>query len=489
MARDALQIVKVLCNGLDEAGISYCHWKSNEALDRSASGENDLDLLVDRADAEQFAGILHRAGFKEARLPSGRELPGVIDWYGLDPAARRPVHVHAHYQLILGDDMTKNVHLPIERAYLATARPDSLFKVPSAELELVVFVIRMVLKHSAWDAILMFQGNLAASERRELHWLTERADPIDVAGVVTEHLPFLGVALFERCQRAIQPDASLLERVRTARGLTRALAAQSRRRPAVDTILKVSRRARAAFAHKVLGRRVRKRLSAGGCVVGIVGGDGSGKSSAVKELVKLLGRDLDVRSYHLGKPPRAVLSHLVRTVVRAGRLAGLFSNTRLPPSATGPASAASYPGLAWLVWHTLNARDRWRAYGQARRFATNGGIAICDRYPLRHLYLMDGPRAHGLSSTPGLGASARWLSRLERSYYDAILYPDLLIVLTVEPDRAASRRPEQDVDFVRSRNAEVAAFDWRGTPAKVVDANRPAADVLADVCAHVWSAL
>ncbi len=47
----ALNLIFDLCQALAEEGISYCHWKSNNALDRSASGDNDLDLLVSRTDA------------------------------------------------------------------------------------------------------------------------------------------------------------------------------------------------------------------------------------------------------------------------------------------------------------------------------------------------------------------------------------------------------------------------------------------------------
>ena len=53
-----------LCQALEAERITYCHWKSNNALDRSASGDNDLDLLVSRADVPRFTGILYRLGFK-----------------------------------------------------------------------------------------------------------------------------------------------------------------------------------------------------------------------------------------------------------------------------------------------------------------------------------------------------------------------------------------------------------------------------------------
>ncbi len=45
---ETLELVDALCVALADATVTYCHWKSNEALDRSLSGDNDLDLLVAR---------------------------------------------------------------------------------------------------------------------------------------------------------------------------------------------------------------------------------------------------------------------------------------------------------------------------------------------------------------------------------------------------------------------------------------------------------
>src|SRR5512134_900780 len=146
-ARDALELVLTLCRLLEAERVRYCHWKSNEALDRSAAGENDLDLLVARRDSQRFEDILVRLGFKDVLLPAWKELPGVAHWYGLDEASGRLVHVHAHYQLVIGDDMTKDVHLPIEEAYLASSVPRPPFMVPAPEFELGLFLVRMVLKH------------------------------------------------------------------------------------------------------------------------------------------------------------------------------------------------------------------------------------------------------------------------------------------------------------------------------------------------------
>src|SRR3972149_5695055 len=82
-----LDLIHRLCQALEAEGITYCHWKSNNALDRSASGENDLDLLVSRADVPRFTRILCRLGFKQGEAPAEKQFPGVLDYYGYDKAA------------------------------------------------------------------------------------------------------------------------------------------------------------------------------------------------------------------------------------------------------------------------------------------------------------------------------------------------------------------------------------------------------------------
>ncbi|HEX6268590.1 MAG TPA: nucleotidyltransferase family protein, partial [Anaerolineales bacterium] len=154
MSYSVLPIVQELCHALRTENIDYCHWKSNNMLERSASGDNDLDLLINRADGTRFSEVLFRLGFKQVEAPTEKQMPGVLDYFGFDQQAEKWVHVHAHYQLIMGHDMTKNFRLAIEKAYLESAVQGELFRVPAAEFEFIILVIRMVLKHSTWDAIL-----------------------------------------------------------------------------------------------------------------------------------------------------------------------------------------------------------------------------------------------------------------------------------------------------------------------------------------------
>ena len=288
----ALELIARLCEALTAQGIRYCHWKSTATLDRAQLGEGDLDVLVDRRSSEPFLHILRRLGFKEAR--GARELPGVFHAYGVDASSGELVHVHAHYALVLGDDMTKNYRLPVEDAYLASATQGAVFRVPAPEFELVVLVIRLTLKHAPWDAIAIGLGPLNRAERHELDDLSRRVSPAAVHECVRAHLPFVGESVWEDCRRALQPGEGLWTRVRAARRLEASLAGCARRPWTTDTVLKLSRRASGFLQRRLLpGRRRRLHLDSGGALIAVTGGEDSARSSAVTALHDWLARDFE----------------------------------------------------------------------------------------------------------------------------------------------------------------------------------------------------
>ena len=147
-----LGLVRRLARELHEHRITYCLWKGTYSLRRVAAGEKDVDLLVSRADALALAEILARLGFKEALAPRDERLPGIVDYFGYDRDANRIVHLHLHYQLVLGHGLSGTYHLPIEKGYLASAVDGPLFRVPLPEFEFILFVVRMVLDQPAWNS-------------------------------------------------------------------------------------------------------------------------------------------------------------------------------------------------------------------------------------------------------------------------------------------------------------------------------------------------
>jgi thymidylate kinase len=484
-----LELVRALAHGLDEAKVPYCHFKSNEAIGKSLRGENDLDLLIGFDAWGRFLSVLSRLGFKEGVPHRVRRIPAVAQFYGLDTATGRLVQVHAHRRLVFGDDMTKNFVLDVEDRYIAAATRDlGPLPVASPEFELLLFAFRMVAKHCTPDAIAMLQGRLSASERRELIWLIERADLDHVASIVGSDLPFVGRDLFTRCIEAIGPTAGPWRKVRTAGALHRAFAAHRRRSRPVDAFLRVERRV-GRVARRIVRGKSRKRPVAGGALIAFVGGDGAGKSTAVADVTGWLGGTFDVRRIHLGKPPPSLVTVVVKGPMFVLRTLGMFRST-LVPSHVLREDHGSHPGLPWIVWHVLTARDRLRLYRDATASVLRGTIVISDRFPLPEVQTMDAAKTAWLAEHPRSGRLARWLIDLERRSYAAFMPPDVLVVLRVDPAVAVERkRHEEEPGFVRPRSEEIWRADWSGTSATVVDSGHDLEEVRRTLRSLVWTGL
>lgn len=486
----ALGLVLELRSELAAHAVRYCHFKSNDMLVKSMDGRNDLDLLVHRRDAQRFLAVLAHLGFKRALAPAGRDHPGVAHHYALDRESGRLVHVHAHFQLVLGDDATKNYRLPIESAYLDSTLHDDLLPIPAAEYELSLFVIRMMLKHATWDAVLLGNGRLGEGERRELEWLRSRADLAGTTAVVAEQLPGVDPGLWNECLGAIADRHGLLRRLRLGRRLMRSMRPHGRRGPARDASVRVLRRVQWAFSWYALRRPARKRLERTGLTVALVGGDGAGKSTAVGGVCAWLDGTFVVHRTHLGRPRPSLLTLALKgSIAVARRLTGRpWSVKPVDPRTAGP---EDFPGLSVALWHVMTARDRLRDYRKLRRVSDAGGIVVSDRWPLPQLRLMDGSRVGWVldQSEQPESRMVRWLARAERRMYSRIAAPDLLVVLSLDPEHAVLRRPEDEPEYVRARNGEVYETDWSPLGAVVVDATQSREQVLATIRNAVWDRL
>lgn len=488
-SKPALELVTKLCGELNAGKIIYCHWKSNANLDRSASGENDLDLLISRSCVQQFTEILFRLGFKQAfDLPEG-QLPGVLDYYGYDHAAQKIVHVHAHYQLVLGHDATKNYHLPIERQYLESIVQDRLFNIPAPEFELIVLVIRLMIKHFTWDVVLLGNGGLSEAERRELDYLQERVSQPRMIELLKITLPCIDDSLFYRCMQSLNQKRSLGFRINTAQELRRQLKTSARRSQVSDILLKLWRRFEGGVRHRVFRTSTKKHLASGGLMIAIIGGDGSGKTTAINGLYDWLSEEFEIKKIHMGKPPWSLTTIIIRGIIKIGRSLGLYPFVKEGSEYTLDTNLPTFPGYPWLIREVCTARDRYLLYKLGRRFATNGGLVLCDRFPIPAIKIMDGPQVERVTRDIKTSKLIMYLAGLEEKYYHQILLPDLLITLRVDPEISVKRKTDETADSVRSRAGEIWNVDWSKTPAYIVDASKAKLAVLSDLKALIWSHL
>ena len=472
-----LPVIRTFLEALDEAKIPYVHWKSNEALARSADGRNDLDVLIDEDELDRFETLVSSLGFLAAETEPAKTIPGIKDFYGLDFGSTRLIHVHAHSRLVLGDDATKNYVFPFEDEYLESRRPCFDFSVPSAEWEYVVFVARMVLKHCPVDVVIGGRGRLTASEKRELKHLEAVADFDEVARLRAEYLPNVRPELWEAARSAISADADIVSRSRAGFHFQRAVAEFGARSPLRETIIRTWRRSIGPLTS--WRSRPKRTPTTGGKFISVIGSDGSGKSTLVDGVATMLERDLWVVRGHLGKPPRSYITRALRRLARS-----VLSDVELK-ELTRPAweTPAPQQNVWFRAWHLSIARDRWREVARLQKLVARGAVVVTDRFPSINLDTMDCPR---IAAT---NVSSKALASREERFYRRMGTPDLRLILMVPPDVAVARRPEQDQDFVARRANEVYRRNWDEPGVVMIDGQASIEDVKASALTTIWMLL
>ncbi|HLO18182.1 MAG TPA: hypothetical protein VK206_25345, partial [Anaerolineales bacterium] len=101
----------------------------------------------------------------------------------------------------------------------------------------------------------------------------------------------------------------------------------------------------------------------------------------------------------------------------------------------------------------------------------------------------DGPQCSRLTKSIKSKGLINLLVKLESWYYRQIMMPDLLIVLKVDPEIAVQRKVDESESSVRARSREVWELAWERLPARIIEADKPQAEILAEIRTLVWSYL
>lgn len=498
---EQLALVTTLASRLDEAEVVYCHWKSNEHLDAAVRGFTDLDLLVSQAHGAAMDRVLTETGFHRFPAAPQTAYPGIDDYLGFDAETGRLVHVHLHYQLTLGEQLVKSYRLPWEHHVLATRRcdPESGVYCADPHVELVLLLVRAALKLRWRDSVFRGdQAGLRGGARREFDWLVARCDRDHLLATATRLLGPEPAALALHALDS-PPSRAELRRLRAAMGAQldrcRTYGAWEARRRRWLRELRLRLRPRDVTAGRFFPAR--RTLPHGGRVVAILGCDGSGKSTLVRELSRWLAWKVDVQQIYFGSgdgpmsPFRRAVRGLGRLVRRAAPAAPAAPAGAPVHRAAGPASASRRRRLFRVLLALAVAAEKRRALRRATRARNLAMIAVCDRYPQNQILgFSDGPLldAWRTADSAWMRAVGRW----ERRPYDlaAASPPDLIIRLTVSPEVAIGRKPDAARQDLPARIAAIARLQF-AAPAQVVelDADRPFDEVLVRAKRAIWEAL
>ena len=482
-------LVKKLCLCLEDNNINYCHWKSNAALDKSFSGENDLDLLVDRKDSQAFIKILFTLGFKEINSPRDFLTPGVHNYFGFDINNVNFVNVHVHFQLLVGHDLTKNYHIPIELPYINSSKFNGLFRVPEPEFELIILIIRLAIKHFTIESILLLEIELSESEKNEVIFLKNQISKERIRCILQEHFSYISELIFFECLDLITHKSISLKGFWKFQKLLQSVNIYSLSPRYCDLFCKVMRRFLWPINQRIFRRDYRKKFNNGGLLIAVIGGDGAGKTTAVDEIFNWLRTDFSIQKFHLGKPKWSFSTYIVRGFIKIGRIFGFYPFQSADVVYSNDSELINFPGYQWAIREICTARDRYLTYKKARKIASRGGLIIFDRFPLSIIKFMDGPQISRMTSKLDLNLILKFLIEMEENYYKKISLPELIIVLKVNPDIAVSRKRNEIEDEVRPRSTEIWTIDWKKQPVCIINANNSLEEVISELKEMIWSRL
>jgi len=470
--------------------ISYCYWKSSRRLPAVFAGEGDIDLLVARADQHRVQVILAERDFKLFPSVADRDHPATLSFLGYDERSGQLIHLHLHFRLIVGERLLKNYRIPWEEVLLTRAilHPTLPVRILEPTSEAVLLVVRACLELRRVD--LMTLCVWQATTRKfalDRAALAARLDRTAVRDLAAE---LLSADLAELVADALYSGQPLETWAGLRRRMQKHFAAY-RSYNAVEMRMRSAGRALLWLAgslnkHVLLAPRPwSRRAPGGGCMVALMGVDGSGKSTSVSTMRAWLGTKVDVVPIYFGTGdgrPSLLLRpfKLAMPVIR--RMLKSKPRVASHGKASGPAPGLLY-SLLLMVWAAAVAMDKRKKLAAARRGTNRGLIVLTDRYPQSQIIgFNDGPLLSRLTRVP------HWLRRFEGASYHLArrLPPDLVIKLVVTPETAARREPEMDPAVIRERIAALQRLELPGARVVCVDAEQPLEEVIRAVKHEIW---
>jgi thymidylate kinase len=503
--------------------VAHCHFKSNQHLDDALEGRTDLDVLIDRRAARVAQTTFLTNGFKRFSPKFGADYPAVEDYIGMSQESASIVHFHVHYALLVGEVRLKSYQLELADTLLdinhyrfdlgdailesRVRDPRSGIYVVDPSFEMHLLLTRLAFKLRWRNHLLEVLGAryVRGEGLKEYEWLLERADPLAVSAIAQR----------EGGERAGKEILKSLEgfpttwALRGYRSSVRKRLSWQRTFSRFEIIpLRILREI--AWVLSVLNRRFlrlpiafRRVNPTGGRIVALLGADGSGKTTIVREIDKWLAWKIDIYPVYLGSgagrasPLRIPMIWVLRILTALGKRGpkrpapeetDSSTETDTPASMSDASRRVTLPRALWAIALAIEKRAKMHAVVRARN---RGMVVVCDRYPQAMvLGINDGPLLHSwLSDSHFL---RRRLAEWElRSYQRmATVQPDLVIKLHVDPSVSLARKTDMSLQQLGERVRIVRALDYGpGCMHLDVDASAPLEEVLLTVRRSIWNVM
>ncbi|MEN8184414.1 MAG: hypothetical protein ABFS46_17965 [Myxococcota bacterium] len=486
-----------LLRAFDAAGVRYCHYKSNQHLLPALAGLTDLDILLDARHSREAQVVLGAAGYKRFDAKLAASYPAVEDYLGFDSQSGKLIHIHLYHRLLVGPPHLKSYQLQYQDGILDGRIRDDATGVyttdPTQEMQLLLLRFTLKARWRDWLRERLGRPFFRGGALAEYRWLQERLDPNLLRRITEEQLGSRAGEMVESLTQ--QPPSTW-----ALRGFKKRISSTLKRWSSYGALealpTRLAREAQWLLSglnrrHLRLSWSFRRANPTGGCIIAVLGPDGSGKSTIVQTLDKWLSWKLDVYPVYFGSGDGS--ASLVRLPLKFAK--DLLSGQRRPkdgaPAVSGALGLQRRVSLVRAAWAIVLAWEKRAKLRRAVRARNRGMIVLCDRFPQTQVMgYNDGPLL-----APWLESRSRfrkWLACWESEQYERAhaCAPDLAIKLDVSSEVAISRKPEiSPAESQRKRDALRKIHYGTTCQEIVIDSTQPLESVLLQVKTAVWKQL
>ncbi|PXA87590.1 hypothetical protein DMC47_31720 [Nostoc sp. 3335mG] len=210
-------------------------------------------------------------------------------------------------------------------------------------------------------------------------------------------------------------------------------------------------------------------------VVAIVGCDGTGKTTLVKDLVARMKAKRPTERRYMG-----LVSGETGDKIKDLPFIGVRLERHLAKKVRRAQDMEKkLPGTFSAIVMYLFSLWRVRQLKRLMRTAQSGVLVIADRYPQADVpgFHYDGP---GLSVERTSNRFVRALAAREQKLYDWMTkqHPSLVIRLTIDADTAFARKPDHPIEELRDKIETMPKIGYDGARIREIDARMPYPQVL-----------
>ena len=488
-----LKSIEKLFFTLEEKGVSYCHWKSNEHLAEALNGDTDLDVLFNPIQRVQLEMILDECGLKRFRSTPLMQYNAIEDYIGFDKETAKIWHLHTHYRMTIGEKHLKGYTVnPWGKLILDNRRKDELgIYCSAAEDELIMLFVRIAMKLRWRDC----GRRIGKDDCKEIAWLFEHAEINDIEERAKK---FVGRKVAQEIARLVKGKRLtnksqlrrlhklLLKDLKLYTGYTTIESRWMRHKREWFWLIGGLKR-RMGINSFVANRRVSPN---GGNVIAFLGCDGAGKSTTMAYIKKELNKKLDVCTIYFGSGDgsSSLLRKPMKMVAKKVGGKGLGHSVEKEYSEKKKISLKSrLYSLAKILWAVTLAKEKKEKIKKQSKARNNGLIVLTDRYPQTLIAgCSDGPL---LSKYEGKGLMGRIAAWEHRVYASAAMNPpDLTVKLIVPTDVAIERKPEMTIEEIETKKKIVMDLNLSENTF-VVDTSRSFEETRAEILEVIWGIL